>query len=353
MSRQFLRKGSLWVVGVDEYTQQAQPDTVGPLNTTVRSDGTAVMDPVEVTASRTQAIPGIDLSSLRFKFKVYAIDEETPPYAVVTVYNLSDARAQAILDKRQKELVIQAGYVDGNNFGQIFRGNIRQAYVGRESPTDTYVSMIACDADLVYNFGIVNGTLKKGSTAEQRLQSIVSQMAKADPTSSIPFQVSYSPDVPLGPPLPRGKVLFGMGRSALRDWGNTANVRYSVQGGQLQIIPRAGYLPGEAVVLNAKSGMVGMPQQTDQGIRVKCLINPNIRIGGLIKLNNKDIISAQIDIKYSAVNNLARFQSDGFYRVYVIEYTGDTRGQEWYADLTCLAADASVISNSVNAGVAT
>jgi len=30
---------------------------------------------------------------------------------------------------------------------------------------------------------------------------------------------------------------------------------------------------------------------------------------------------------------------DGFYRVYVVEYEGDIRGQPWYMTLTCLSVD--------------
>ena len=37
----------------------------------------------------------------------------------------------------------------------------------------------------------------------------------------------------------------------------------------------------------------------------------------------------------------AAVAADGLYRVLVVEYQGDTAGNDWYADLTCLAADGS------------
>jgi hypothetical protein len=33
--------------------------------------------------------------------------------------------------------------------------------------------------------------------------------------------------------------------------------------------------------------------------------------------------------------------TDGFYRLYQVEYIGDTRGQEWYSELVGLAVDKS------------
>ena len=38
--------------------------------------------------------------------------------------------------------------------------------------------------------------------------------------------------------------------------------------------------------------------------------------------------------------------ADGFYRVLVVEYEGDTRGNPWYSNLICLAADTSASSNT-------
>lgn len=346
MSQQFGRRASLWVVGVPEFTQTSQAQHTGPLSTTGQTgpSGAPMLQEVTVTSPAASGkLPGIDLSQLRFTFKVYAVDEETPPYAVITVYNLSDATARSVLNKQFTEVVLQVGYQDAGTFGQIFRGTIKQAFRGRENPTTTFLRIVATDSDLLYNFGTVGITLKAGSTPQQRLNAIVSQMAIASPEQA-GFSSVVFPDVPLGPVLPRGKVLFGMGRAALRDWGSTAGVSWSIQNGKLRLISDTGYLPGTAVVLNSKTGMVGMPQQTDQGIKVRCLINPSLRVGGLVKLNNKDVIPAQIDVRYSAINTLSRIheRDDGLYRIYVLEYSGDTRGQEWYADLIMLAVDATV-----------
>ncbi len=47
----------------------------------------------------------------------------------------------------------------------------------------------------------------------------------------------------------------------------------------VHIVPDDKYIQ-EAIVLNANTGLIGMPQQTmGAGVNVRCLINPNIKLG--------------------------------------------------------------------------
>ncbi|HFQ9214772.1 TPA: hypothetical protein ACHTL1_005065, partial [Escherichia coli] len=95
------------------------------------------------------------------------------------------------------------------------------------------------------------------------------------------------------------------------------------------------------------------------GVNVRCLINPNIKLGGLIRLDQASVYRASLSNDQVAksparldesesdgnlyVNGLpgmsqpASINTDGDYIVGSIDYTGDTRGQAWYMDLLCLA----------------
>jgi hypothetical protein len=48
-----------------------------------------------------------------------------------------------------------------------------------------------------------------------------------------------------------------------------------------------------------------------------------------------------LGLVYNGVPSAAVTTAAGFYRVLVNEMIGDTRGQEWYCDLICLAVDVS------------
>jgi hypothetical protein len=136
--------------------------------------------------------------------------------------------------------------------------------------------------------------------------------------------------------------------------------------GQVQMVPEDKYIH-EAIVLNADTGLIGMPQQTmGGGVNVRCLINPNIRINGLIQLDQASVYRAALgnsEIAQSpgriteteengniesdtlpSKQQAASIATDGVYIVKAIDYTGDTRGQAWYMDLMCFARGARDLS---------
>lgn len=114
---------------------------------------------------------------------------------------------------------------------------------------------------------------------------------------------------------------------------------------------------------------IGMPQQTiGNGVNVRALINPNIRVNGLIQLDqasiyktvlpNNDIAKAAgryFDETIDGNSNVtlpvskqmtASIATDGVYIVRGIMYTGDTRGQAWYMDMMCEARGAADLFSS-------
>ncbi|SPP31640.1 hypothetical protein ARAF_0782 [Arsenophonus endosymbiont of Aleurodicus floccissimus] len=112
-------------------------------------------------------------------------------------------------------------------------------------------------------------------------------------------------------------------------------------------------------MLNSATGLIGLPQQTiEAGVNVRCLINPNIQVNGLIRLDhaliyrtmlpNSDIAlgiqqitetnDGSLRQTQGTVSQLASLSMDGDYIVKNITYTGDTHGKPWYMDPVCIAA---------------
>jgi hypothetical protein len=291
----------------------------------------------------------VDLSEMRFRFQVSAADTQSPNSAAIRVYNLKDETAKRIKGEFAR-VTLKAGY-DGA-FGVIFQGSVKQFRFGRESAKDTFLDILASDGDLGYNFGLVGGPSGKGQVFAAGTK-LIDQLKAAANDMGIAFDPAYIPAVTglENPNLYRSKVGFGLWRSMLRDIADTLGATWSIQNGKLQMISKTGYLPGETVVINWRTGMVGIPEQTDMGIRVRTLLNSRVRIGGLVQLNNKDITTlAQANpndpLKFNQrvgiqLNSKIADGADGLYRAYVAEHTGDTRGQEWYTDLTCLAVQSN------------
>ena len=299
---------------------------------------------------------GIDVSNLHVKFEIRQSDTQTPNTAYCRIYNLSKDtlnRIYALSAKSQgytvtaggaeyARLILQAGYQSPGNFGVIFDGTIKQLKRGKESNVDSYLEVLAADVDLPYNFGPISQTLGAGVTPQQQLAAIVKgQNAYADNPVAIGDLSGMTGGV-----LPRGKVLYGMGRDEYLNLGNTTGTKLFVTNGTLVAMPFTGYLPSEAVVLNSQTGMISTPEATQNGVEVRCLLNPKIRIGTLVRIDNADINQSTVLNRGlgGALNELSLFAAttdDGFYRVASAEAIGDTRGNDWYSDLICLAVDAS------------
>lgn len=291
----------------------------------------------------TNAIHKLDLSKTHFKFSVVSADFEMPDNAAIRIYNLS-ATTAALIRTEYENIILQVGY-EGTAEQIIFQGDIKQFRTGREGPVDTYLDILAADGDKAYNYGFMNRPFAAGSTAQQRITEAAKAMGlkigQMPNFQDLPDMTNTNPDR-----LARGRVAYGLARDTLRDAVNTLNCSWSIQNGTINITPLRGYLAGDAVVINRLTGMVGIPEQTDEGIRVQCLINPRIRIGGLIQLNSADInqIIQKKEGDPSVYNSYTGIQyaskvaeaADGKYRVYSIDQVGDIRGNDWLSTLVCL-----------------
>lgn len=283
-------------------------------------------------------LDGLDLSALRIKFSVKRSDTMTPNVADIRVYNLEEETALRIR-KEFTKVLLQAGYE--GNYGVIFQGNIKQVILGRESATDTFIDIIAGDGDRAYNFAVVNTTIRKGATAADQVSAAVGAMSEKGVTAG------HLGEMPTTA-LPRGKAMYGNARSYLRDVGQTTQSSWSIQDEKVTFVKKKAYLPGERVVLTSKTGMIGTPQQTNEGVNVKCLLNPMLKIASRIQIDNASIARFKINLSVpnSAANIPAPLTADGVYYVLVVEHTGDTRGVEWYSSLVCLNID--VTTNPIN-----
>ncbi|EHU9721021.1 hypothetical protein ACS3X8_003365 [Escherichia coli] len=246
------------------------------------------------------------------------------------------------------------GQSDCRNYGLIFSGEIRYSVTGKDSPIDSYVLIQAADTDLAFATSITSQTLAAGYTVADVNRALMKDFEAKGATEGL------TPEMP-ATVFPRGRVLFGMTRHLMDNVAGQCGATWQFVDGQRQMVANNEYVH-EAIVLNSATGLIGMPQQTiSNGVNVRALINPNIRVNGLIQLDqasvyrtalsNNDIAMAggQItdqntdgNITLSGTTSQpASIATDGVYIVRGIMYTGDTRGQAWYMDMMCEARGAA------------
>lgn len=299
---------------------------------------------------------GIEFSTFKVRFSIRRGDVQTPNSADIRIYNVSPETANQISTKEFNQVVVQAGYE--GNFGLIFRGQTKQVRIGRENAVDSYVDITAADGDSAYNFSSCSFALAAGQTPQNAVERFLKTMGPFGITKGyLPPDLSNAGRI-------RGRVFYGMTKDELRDFAAANEVLYSIQDGALNVVSKRSYIPGDPVIISPQTGLIGVPEQTQNGIEARILLNPQVRISRLVKLENTTINLLRYGLdKGSQANNafLAKsvnLDAKGYYYVMSADHTGDTRSTNWYTDLTLLAVDAeqvpvSAVSRSTVAPAAT
>jgi hypothetical protein len=285
----------------------------------------------------------LELSDFRIQFHIKQSDCDTPNTAVIRVYNLSLATIQQLVTGFYG-VILTAGYQE--NFGIVFLGNVKQYKIGKENNIDRYLDIFAADGDSVYTSGMMSTVIAPDTPAPAALQQMTANVYFPPLKNPQPVPVDpYAPspiDNPFGGTLPRGKVVYGLMRTQLRQFSKTLGARWYFSNGRVVVVPNASYRDtGQIVVLTGETGLIGYPEATEQGIEFVCLIDPRIQIGGLAQLDNNLVQQHHVlapgwpswgSLAFPGVTS-----SDGLYRILALDYEGDTRGQPWYAKCVGLA----------------
>lgn len=91
-----------------------------------------------------------------------------------------------------------------------------------------------------------------------------------------------------------------------------------------------------AVALNADTGLIGDPSQTDDGVSAQCLINPSMKLNTLVHIDSSAIATKALQNAESVVSS---FSANGVYRIIKLTYEGDTHGDPWYCTFDAITQD--------------
>jgi len=300
------------------------------------ANGTASSD-IVAAATAKEGDYALDVSNLRCTFKIKRYALYYPNQAIITIYNLKAGTENAILEEGYR-VMVYAGYGDekAGLWGQIFDGTIVMCNRWKESGTDYKLQILALDGTQFINEGYCSFTFERGQTARAVIENTANK-------ASNPIELGYASPVFDTIKYSKGIVVHGLAKNTLSDIAKTANGTWYVDNGKLYVIAysdSADNLPNgkEAVELSETSGLIGNPQQVNQGITARCLLNPKIMPYSLVHINNELITQQLVSLgTYSqGISTPWLLDPHGLYRVIAVEFTGDTRGNEWYTDITAV-----------------
>jgi hypothetical protein len=343
----WLRKWSLTLSSANTF-QASQPipgehDPTGGAPTARRAVGdtsevvvTAKRDPPPTTGG-IQDGQTVDLSDFHIIFEITKTAFQTPWKLTARVYN-PGRELMGKIDRQFIQVRLSAGYQHGP-YGEIFNGVVAYFEKGRDSGTDTLLTIYANEADKSINQTVVNKNLPAGSTDLDVVKACVAEM-KDDK-----IVLGQMSDLSTGK-SPRSRALFGMTRDVLRDVALSNNANVSVDNGKLNMIAQGDVLKVPAIVLNHTTGMIDIPHLSlEGGLRVRSLLNPDLKPNGSIRVNQRDVFQitevkpGMDQSQAEQLQNRTRIAGDGGYKILSVTHRGDNRGNEWYTDIQSMPLD--------------
>jgi len=253
----------------------------------------------------------LDTTLLDVKFKVNRSLYSRAGTCELEIANLSpDHRHELVTARRYHTFVeVQAGYIDGMSL--LFRGDLRKAIPSRDG-TDWTVKVTAGDGEHAIRTARVSRSFSPGTSVGAVVQHIAETMGVG---------IGNAREALRGARLgegesvfPEGTVLYGSAAAELTRLCAAARLTWTVQDGNLQVLPLGGALERTALVLGPDTGLIGSPEIVNRRtVNVKALLIPGLVPGQQVILNSAIVT--------------------GTWRITEAEYAGDTEGPDWNASL--------------------
>lgn len=267
-------------------------------------------------------------TELRVQFKVSRTISGSPNEGEVTIYNLNESHRNAV-GKELERLQLEAGYQPpegGGNVSIIGAGNIRDVLHDKQGP-DILTKITFGDGDKANRKGAISKTYPTGTPVPDVVQGIYEKFSEHDIAKG---EWKFPDDIRT---LKRPYSICGSCAREMNVLGRGNNFYWSIQNETMEVIPGDGFLPG-VVLISGETGMIGAPTITDNGVKVKCLLNPAIRP------------NRQVEVQSQVLEMNA---ADGLYRVSSVDFDGDN--QEGSSNFTATVHGEKINGEQVDEGV--
>lgn len=250
---------------------------------------------------------GVAVTELKIEFDVAKTISGVPNEGVVRVWNLN-ARNRQALGKEFDKVRLEAGY-QGTGMGIILQGAIREVFHRRDQ-VDIISEVSVGDGDLADRTGVVARTWPAGTEVKQIIQDIYNDGMPGISQGEMRGLENL-------PRTRRPVTIVGSSRRAMDQIARTHNLFWSYQNETLEIIPADGNL-NQRTLISPRTGMIGVPTITDNGIVVQTLLDASIRPNRLIEVQ-----SETLDMN----------DAGSTYRVNSVGFRGDNRDGPFMAEV--------------------
>lgn len=234
----------------------------------------------------------------------------------VTVYNLAPGTRNSV-GKEFDEVQLECGYAPpggGNNIGIIAKANIRDVEHMPDGDGNIATNVTCGEGDKAFSKATLSKSYRAGAKVEDVLEDLYKELEKEGVTRG----EWKLPESAKGKEFKRPYAVCSSCTRELDQLGRSNGFYWSVQNGALEIVPGDGFIGG-VVLLTPRTGLIGFPTVTDNGISCQALLNPEIRPGRRIKVESKTL----------EMNGAA----GGEYRVGNLRFSGSNHDGDFIVDI--------------------
>jgi len=273
------------------------------------------------------------ISTLDLRFKATRTLRPKPNTCEVVIYNLAEQTRGAIAEAADSTVQIRAGYKglptgnsalaavdaalgsggeDSAQAGVVFLGDVREVRSEYMPPDwETYIE--GGDGERAIRTARVNRSFAPGTSVATVLKQLAGDL-RANLGNAARAAIATGSLEGAGREFLNGVTVSGNAHRELAALAASAGLELSMQDGEIQLLERGLPLQDVSIVLTPDTGLIGSPTIGAKGvIKVRALLNADIVPG------------RQIEIESAVLS--------GRFRAERCDYSGDTRGQDWYVDI--------------------
>jgi hypothetical protein len=263
----------------------------------------------ELVIETLKITPPLDIT-----FEVVRTLRSRPNACTIRVYNLSEQHRGELEQAGTVRVSLRAGYREPTGMSQLFLGRLKDVTTTREGQ-DLVTEITGLDGGGQHQRGRANRSFAAGTPIGAAIERIAGDIAETAASGAESLGLGNVAETirswaPARRQLSQGLTVSGHGTEELERLTSAAGLEWSVQDERFQFLPRGRALPGTAVVLSERTGLIGVPAVDKRG-RISCeaLLIPDVFPGRRIRLESERLNTT--------------------FRAEKCTYAGDTHGTEW------------------------
>jgi hypothetical protein len=285
-------------------------------------------------------VDGFAMEGLRVGFTITKDLTPTANSAEIVIYNLARTTRQRMHTDKPVRVVVEAGYNDRREVTRdtplliLFVGEMREAYSRPEKDGSWATIMRAGDGDKALRKSRRTTGLRPGVSANRVAKELTGTLN----VGAGNMWQSILKGKGLGDILAMGFSGMGAAADQMSKIVDSAGMEWSVQDGELQILPAGQVLSKEATILAPDTGLEGTPEIDARGtLTARARIIPGLSPGYPVQFSATSVVyTAGIEAAMGFRSAQLEKRLGAVYRVEKTRYVGDTHGQDWTAEITAI-----------------